>query len=94
MWIRGRISCAQTRGRDERKGQAIANVTDIAEVSATGLSDFSAPKPRTKSVRKQKQPTPPGDDGLRAFAAAPGSAATRTFAGRHSSEAGGWGASR
>ena len=55
------------------KGEGVANVTDMAKASAAGLADPSASntKPRTKSARKHKQPTPPGDTGLSAFAAAP-----------------------
>jgi hypothetical protein len=55
------------------KGEGVADVTDMAKASAAGLAGASASntKPRTKSARKHKQPTSPGDNGLSAFAAAP-----------------------
>jgi hypothetical protein len=55
------------------EGKALGDVTGIAEAPAAGLADSSASstKAPTKSARKHKQATPPGDNGLSAFAADP-----------------------
>jgi hypothetical protein len=54
------------------KGKSVDNVIDIVRAAAPALVDSSASntKPRTKSARKHKT-TPPNDNGLNAFAAAP-----------------------
>jgi hypothetical protein len=55
------------------KGKAVDNVTDVPKASAAGLINSSASntEPRTKSAHKHRQTTPPGDNGLSAFGAAP-----------------------
>ena len=90
----GESAVPKPEAATSEKGQAIANVTDIAEVLATGLPDPSAPKPRTKSVRKRKQPMSPGDNGLRAFAAAPWFGRNAHVRQPTLFGSGGWGASR
>lgn len=55
------------------KSKAVDNVTDVPKASAAGLGNSSASnkEPRTKSAHKHRQTTPPGDNGLSAFGAAP-----------------------
>jgi hypothetical protein len=78
------------------KGKPVDNVTDAPKASAAGLVDSSASntEPRTKSAHKHRQTTPPGNNGLSTFAAAPwfGSDAHNRKATPFGS--GGWGAWR
>jgi hypothetical protein len=55
------------------KGKAVDNVTDVPKASAVGLVNSSASntEPRTKRAHKHRQTTPPVDNGLSAFGAAP-----------------------
>jgi hypothetical protein len=55
------------------KGETIATIVDMAKASVVGAPDTptSNTKPGIKSAHKYRQPPPPADKGLSAFAAAP-----------------------
>ena len=78
------------------KGKTVDDAADIAKVSAAGLVDSSASntKPQTKSARKDRRTTPPTDNGLSAFAAAPWFGGNANNRKARPFGSGGWGAWR